>query len=99
MAMFNACLSRHCFAQSKVYQQLESCANKISGKLNVSARFIETMQRVYKFPVAMAALDVFDKGRLRLEQTVRISPSNYIATVGHSLAFLILVAATTFMTC
>ncbi|MBC9934100.1 class A beta-lactamase [Chitinophaga qingshengii] len=86
-------------AQSKTTlpQQFESIAKASKGTVGVSALILETgetaglnaearfpMQSVYKFPIAMAVLQQIDKGKFRLDQPVRVLPSDYIPKPGHS---------------
>jgi beta-lactamase class A len=50
--------------------------------LNRGARF--PMQSVYKLPIGMAALAEVDRGKLKLEQTVHVDPSEYVSAGQHS---------------
>ncbi|SJZ74666.1 beta-lactamase class A [Chitinophaga eiseniae] len=78
-------------------QQFETIAQAAKGTVGVSVLVLETgetaglnskirfpMQSVYKFPIAMAVLHQVDKGKLKLEQPVRVLPSDYIPKQGHS---------------
>lgn len=86
-------------AQQKVSlpRQFETIAREAKGTVGVFALVLETgetaglnskmrfpMQSVYKFPIAMAVLQQVDKGKLKLEQPIRVLPSDYIAKTGHS---------------
>lgn len=77
--------------------KLKQLADTVNGKLGIHALHIETsqsaslngknrfpMQSVYKFPIAMIMLQQVDKGKFSLEDTVWISPSEYIPAAGHS---------------
>jgi len=70
---------------------VEAVARSIDGKLGVAMLGLETresfpfngdhrfpMQSVYKFPLAMAVLELVDKGRLSLGQAVRVAPADLL---------------------
>jgi len=42
------------------------------------------MQSVFKLPLAMAVLDAVDRGALRLEQRVRVTPADFVSDRQHS---------------
>jgi beta-lactamase class A len=46
---------------------------------NVHAADAFPMQSVYKLPIAMAMLDAVERGRFRLDQTIRFLPSDRIS--------------------
>lgn len=78
-------------------QQFAVIAEAAKGKVGVSVQVLETgqrmgynsiqrfpMQSVYKFPIAMAVLQQVDQGKLQLQQSVKVLPSDYIPKPGHS---------------
>ena len=42
------------------------------------------MQSVFKLPLAMTVLDAVDRGALRLDQTVRVTPADFVSPRQHS---------------
>ena len=85
------------FGQTSPEQEIEQYAQSISGNVGVHALLVETgetiaynaskrfpMQSVYKFPIAMAVLAQVDEGKLRLDQVIQVSPSDYIPKQGYS---------------
>lgn len=69
----------------------EHITRQTEGKIGMSAEVVETgarldfhpadrfpMQSVYKFPIAMAALQLVDQGKLRLDQTIRVEKSDLV---------------------
>ncbi|MBC9915070.1 class A beta-lactamase [Chitinophaga varians] len=86
-------------AQTKntVPLQFAAISEAAKGKVGVSVYLLETgqrfgynsirqfpMQSVYKFPIAMAVLQQVDKGKLKLDQPIRVLPSDYIPQQGIS---------------
>lgn len=83
------------FLQSPAeFAQIEK---QTGGKLGVSAEVVETgaildfhgaghfpMQSVYKFPIAMATLQMVDEGLLNLDSPVRVEKSDLIGKGQHS---------------
>lgn len=78
-------------------QQFAVIGKAAKGKVGVSVYLLETgqrlgynsirqfpMQSVYKFPIAMAVLQQVDKGKLKLDQPIRVLPSDYIPKQGVS---------------
>lgn len=72
-------------------KQLEQIAAVAKGRVGVAAQIIETgesvsingrehfpMQSVYKLPISMAVLAEVDKGKLTLEQRVRVEKSDFV---------------------
>lgn len=83
-------------AQETLRQKVAGIAGKISGKVGVYARLLETgdtvsfnrdehfpMQSVYKFPISMAVLRQVDQHKLRLDQPIKIVKAD-LTTAGHS---------------
>ncbi|NSL85225.1 class A beta-lactamase [Chitinophaga sp. Mgbs1] len=83
--------------QSPLVRAYATIASGIKGTVGISSVVLETgaaaglrtnehfpMQSVYKFPIAMAVLHEVDKGRLSLQQPVRVLPSDLIPKNGHS---------------
>jgi beta-lactamase class A len=69
----------------------EHITRQTEGKIGMAAEVVETgarlefhpsdrfpMQSVYKFPIAMAALQLVDQGKLRIDQQVRVEKSDLI---------------------
>jgi metallo-beta-lactamase class B len=78
-------------------RSLDSLARAADGRLGVTVRLLETgewvardaagrypMQSVYKLPIAMAALAAVDRGALRLDQPVTITPRDYVGAAQRS---------------
>lgn len=78
-------------------KQLEQIFLAAKGKTGIYASVIESgdsvalngtqhfpMQSVYKFPIAMAVLDQIDKGKLKLNQKVRVQISDFVSEKQHS---------------
>jgi beta-lactamase class A len=83
--------------KERLRQRIEQIASTAQGRVGVSATVLETgqsvtlngeqrfpMQSVYKFPIAMAVLAQVDRGKLKLDQRVRIESSD-IAPVSVTL--------------
>lgn len=77
--------------------EIERIAAAVKGRVGVAAELLETrqavsinphdrfpMQSVYKLPIGMAVLDQVDKGKLRLEQTVRVEKTDFVRAGQHS---------------
>ncbi len=76
----------------------EEIAREAQGRVGASAQVLETgkvvlaldaksrypMQSVYKLPIAMAALAEVDRGKLNLDGTMHVDPSEYISKDQHS---------------
>jgi beta-lactamase class A len=78
-------------------KRIEQIAAVAKGRVGVVAEVLGTaesvslnpqehfpMQSVYKLPIAMAVLDQVDKGKLLLEQRVRVEKSDYVRIGQHS---------------
>jgi beta-lactamase class A len=78
--------------QKALRRKVEAAARSVQGKPGVAMLGLEEsrelflyngcdrfpMQSVYKFPLAMAVLDQVDKGRLSLNQAVRVAPADLL---------------------
>jgi beta-lactamase class A len=84
-------------SRQRLRQRIEQIARTAQGRVGVTATVLETgqsvtlngeqrfpMQSVYKFPIAMAVLAQADRGKLKLDQRVRIESSD-IAPVSATL--------------
>ncbi len=84
------------FGQNALHERFKEIAGRVDGRVGVYALVLETgdtasfngdqrfpMQSVYKFPIAMAVLDMVDKGKYSLDQTIRI-PRAEIPARGYS---------------
>ncbi|MEC5146004.1 class A beta-lactamase [Chitinophaga sp. 212800010-3] len=82
--------------QQSLRKEIMAIAGKIPAKVGVYVKVLETgdtvslhrdthlpMQSVYKFPIAMAVLHEVDKGRLKLNQPVKIEKAD-LTTAGVS---------------
>jgi beta-lactamase class A len=71
--------------------RIEQISQAAQGRVGVTATVIETeesvtlngnqqfpMQSVYKFPIAMAVLAQLDQGKLKLDQKIRVEPSDVL---------------------
>ncbi|HEU0273712.1 MAG TPA: class A beta-lactamase [Candidatus Udaeobacter sp.] len=71
--------------------QFEKIASAAKGRVGVAAQVLESgetaslhgdehfpMHSVYKLPISMAVLERVDRGKLKLDQLVRIEPSDYV---------------------
>jgi beta-lactamase class A len=71
--------------------RIEQISQAAQGRVGVTATVIETeesvtlngnqqfpMQSVYKFPIAMAVLAQVDQGKLKLDQKIRVEPSDVL---------------------
>ncbi|GAA4407990.1 CepA family extended-spectrum class A beta-lactamase [Nibrella viscosa] len=90
-------LSYPLFAQSPLQTQLKQIAQTANGRVGIAATVIETgksvalhgnerfpMQSVYKLPISMAVLQQVDKGRLKLDQRVKVKTSDFVTPGQHS---------------
>jgi beta-lactamase class A len=81
----------------KLRGQIKHISHAAQGKVGVSLALIETgetvtlngeqhfpMQSVYKLPIAMAVLHQVDKGALKLNQKVRVKPTDLLSERQHS---------------
>lgn len=81
----------------KLRRQLEEIAASSKGRVGVAATVLETgeavflngaeqfpMQSVYKVPISMAVLKEVDKGKVKLDQKVRVTKDDYIGRAAHS---------------
>lgn len=77
--------------------RIQQIASAAQGRVGVTATVLETgesvslngdqsfpMQSVYKFPIGMAVLAQVDRGRLKLDQKVRVDPSDFVLDFQHS---------------
>lgn len=82
---------------TELRNQIEQIASVAKGRVGVAARRVDTdqfvlinarehfpMQSVYKLPIAMAVLAQVDKGKLKLEQRVRVETSDFVRIGQHS---------------
>jgi beta-lactamase class A len=78
-------------AKESLRGQIEKIALEAKGKVGVSITILETnetvallgeqpfpMQSVYKFPIGMAVLHQVDKGKLRLDQSIRVEKADMV---------------------
>ncbi|MEN9567934.1 MAG: hypothetical protein RLZZ69_3130 [Cyanobacteriota bacterium] len=77
--------------ENELRSRIEQIASTAQGRVGVKATILETgqsislnekqrfpMQSVYKFPIAMAVLAQVDRGKLKLDQKVRIAESDVV---------------------
>lgn len=77
--------------------QIEQIASTSKGKVGVAAVVLETgetvslnprdhfpMQSVYKLPISMAVMKQVDGGKIKLEQKVRVTKSDFVRVGQHS---------------
>jgi beta-lactamase class A len=77
--------------RNKLYALIKQISETARGRVGVTATVLETgesvslngdrrfpMQSVYKFPIAMAVLDRVDRGKLKLDQKMRIKTSDIV---------------------
>jgi beta-lactamase class A len=77
--------------RNKLRDQIKQISETARGRVGVTATVLETgesvslnrnqrfpMQSVYKFPIAMAVLDRVDRGKLKLDQKIRIETSDIV---------------------
>src|SRR4029453_6843341 len=73
--------------------QFEKIAPAAEGRVGVAAQLLESgetanlhadehfpMHSVYKLPISMAVLQRVDRGELRLDQQVKVEPSDFVRT-------------------
>jgi len=77
---------------------IEQIAAEAKGRVGMSAAVLETdetiaslnagghfpMQSVYKLPISMAVMKQVDEGKLRLDQKVHITKTDYVGRAAHS---------------
>jgi len=85
-------------APDSVEQRWLEITRATTGKVGVAMMIVETgdtsaavhgndhfpMQSVYKLPIAMAALDLVDRGTLSLDQPVRVERKDFVSPGQHS---------------
>jgi beta-lactamase class A len=77
--------------------QFAQIAQQAQGNVGIAAMVVESgethvynggarfpMQSVYKFPIAIAVLQLVDAGKLRLDQQIKVTPSDYVGPQQHS---------------
>jgi beta-lactamase class A len=77
--------------------RIEQISQAARGRVGVKATVLETgesvalngdqqfpMQSVYKFPIAMAVLAQVDRGKLKLDQKIRVEASDFVSDLQHS---------------
>jgi beta-lactamase class A len=77
--------------------RIEQISHVDRGRVGLTATVLETgesvalngdqqfpMQSVYKFPIAMAVLAQVDRGKLKLDQQVRVEASDFVSDLQHS---------------
>jgi beta-lactamase class A len=77
--------------RTKLSSQIEQISQTAQGRVGVTATVLETgesvtlngtqrfpMQSVYKLPIAMAVLAQVDQGKLKLDQKIRVEPSDIV---------------------
>ncbi len=82
---------------NKLRDRIEQISDAAQGRVGVTATVLETgktvslngdqqfpMQSVYKFPIAMAVLAQVDQGKLKLDQQVRVEPSDFVSELQRS---------------
>lgn len=91
-----AAQAKECLA-AKLQVQIAAIARVTRGPVGVSIRVVEggpvvalqgerhfPMQSVYKLPIAIAVLRQVDRGKLRLDQRVRIASSDFLPALRYS---------------
>jgi beta-lactamase class A len=76
---------------------IEQISQADRGRVGVTATVLETgesvtlngdqqfpMQSVYKFPIGMAVLAQVDRGKLKLDQKIRVEASDFVSDLQHS---------------
>src|SRR4028119_1593005 len=76
---------------NELRDRIEQISQAARGRVGVKATVLETgesvalngnrqfpMQSVYKFPIAMAVLDQVDRGKLKLDQKIRVEASDVL---------------------
>jgi beta-lactamase class A len=77
--------------ENELHSRIEKIARTVQGSVGAKATVLETgqsvslnqkqrfpMQSVYKFPIAMAVLAQVDRGKLKLDQKVRVEESDVV---------------------
>lgn len=91
LVLLTICFCATGFSQTSLSSTIEQITGSLPAKVGVHAMVLETgdtvsvrgheyypMQSVYKFPINMAILNLVDKGKLTLDQRIRISPSDLL---------------------
>jgi len=84
-------------ANKELQNQIEQIASAAKGHVGVAAVVLETgetvslnshdhfpMQSVYKLPIGMAVMKQVDAGKIKLEQKVRVTKSDFVRAGQHS---------------
>jgi len=82
---------------NELRDRIEQISQAARGRVGVKATVLETgesvtlngdrqfpMQSVYKFPIAMAVLAQVDRGKLKLDQKIRVEASDFVSDLQHS---------------
>jgi len=82
---------------NELRDRIEQISQAARGRVGVKATVLETgesvtlngdqqfpMQSVYKFPIGMAVLAQVDRGKLKLDQQVRVEASDFVSDLQHS---------------
>jgi beta-lactamase class A len=82
---------------NELRNRIEQISQAAIGRVGVKATVLETgesvtlngdqqwtMQSVYKFPIGMAVLAQVDRGKLKLDQQVRVEASDFVSDLQHS---------------
>jgi beta-lactamase class A len=82
---------------SELRDRIEQISQAARGRVGVKATVLETgesvtlngdqqfpMQSVYKFPIGMTVLAQVDRGKLKLDQQVRVEASDFVSDLQHS---------------
>lgn len=83
--------------EDELRDRIEQISKTVRGRFGVTATVLETsrsvslngeqrypMQSVYKFPIGMAVLAQVDRGKLKLEQKVRVQTKDFVSEPWHS---------------
>src|SRR5436190_22892224 len=81
----------------ELQSQLNQMASAAKGRVGIAAVVLETgdtvslnprdhfpMQSVYKLPIGMAVMKQVDAGKIKLDQKVRVTRSDFIGRASHS---------------
>jgi beta-lactamase class A len=82
---------------NELRDRIEQISQAARGRVGVKATVLETgesvtlngdqqfpMQSVYKFPIGMTVLAQVDRGKLKLDQQVRVEASDFVSDLQHS---------------
>jgi beta-lactamase class A len=82
---------------NELRDRIKQISQAAQGRVGVTATVLETgesvnlngdqqfpMQSVYKFPIAMAVLAQVDRGKLKLDQKIRVEASDFVSDLQHS---------------